>query len=108
MHSKQNKIVLVIASAIGSSLTFAGGGSDPATLDAYTCANGSELTATYDAVHQGATIQLAGKTYRVTKAAAASGVRYTGDGVEWWTKGNTANLYVLNSSRLLAKACVMK
>jgi membrane-bound inhibitor of C-type lysozyme len=93
MNSKQNKIVLVIASTIGPSLAFAGGGSDPATTDSYNCANGSKLTATYDAAYRRASIQLAGKTYRVTKAAAASGM-------EWWTKGNTGNLYAINSKYL--------
>jgi membrane-bound inhibitor of C-type lysozyme len=108
MHSTQNKFGLVIAITIGSSLAFAGGGSDPAITDSYTCANGHKLNASYDAAYQTASVQLAGKTYRVTKATAASGVRYTGDGVKWWTKGNTANLYMLSSNKALAKNCVLQ
>jgi membrane-bound inhibitor of C-type lysozyme len=51
---------------------------------------------------------LGSRTYRLSHTRAASGVRYTGDGVEWWTKGETANLYQLASNTALARDCTLR
>jgi membrane-bound inhibitor of C-type lysozyme len=111
----QNLTVILI---LGSSLVLAGGGSDLLSglpsVDSYNCANGTRVTAVYGANFETASIKfgkiglLGSKTYQVEKAVAASGVRYTGDGVEWWTKGNTANLYMLDSNKALAKDCLQR
>jgi membrane-bound inhibitor of C-type lysozyme len=111
---KKHPHITTILIGLGSSLVLAGGGSDPASIDSYRCANSTRVTAVYGTDFETATINigkvgsLGSKTYRLQKAIAASGVRYTGDGVEWWTKGNTANLYVLNSNKVLAKDCLQR
>jgi membrane-bound inhibitor of C-type lysozyme len=85
--------------------------------DSYRCAHAIHIIAKYSLDFQAAVITasrlgkqglLHRKTWRVKKAPAASGVRYVGHGVEWWTKGSTANLYALTSEQVLAKSCVLR
>jgi membrane-bound inhibitor of C-type lysozyme len=64
----------------------------PAAPDArqivYACADGSVLKATYPD-DKTAVVEYGGKTRTLTVAMSASGARYVGDGLQWWTKGMT-------------------
>jgi len=53
----------------------------------YNCADGSTVTAGYRGKQ--AVIHHRGKSHHLTIQPSASGARYTGDGVQWWTKGLT-------------------
>ncbi|MBX3485040.1 MliC family protein [Phenylobacterium sp.] len=55
------------------------------TTAVYECPDGRRITATYD--RQSAELRIGDRTYRLTTAISASGARYVGDGVQWWTKG---------------------
>jgi membrane-bound inhibitor of C-type lysozyme len=55
------------------------------TTSVYECPDGRKITATYD--RQSAELRIGDKTYRLKTAISASGARYVGDGVQWWTKG---------------------
>jgi membrane-bound inhibitor of C-type lysozyme len=57
----------------------------PVSTAVYACADGRTLSAAYD--RQSAVLQLEGRTHRLTTAVSASGARYVGDGLQWWTKG---------------------
>lgn len=57
----------------------------PAAPVAYRCEDGRALTAAYEG--NAATVTLDGRTYRLATAISASGARYAGGGVQWWTKG---------------------
>ncbi len=59
----------------------------PAAATAYGCQSGALIQASYpDTDH--ARIQYKGQTHTLTIAVSASGARYVGDGIEWWTKGS--------------------
>jgi membrane-bound inhibitor of C-type lysozyme len=51
----------------------------------YACPDGRKITATYD--RQSAELRIGERTYRLKTAISASGARYVGDGIQWWTKG---------------------
>ena len=51
----------------------------------YRCGNGRTLEATY--ADDKAIIQWGGKRHELKAAQSASGARYVGDGLQWWTKG---------------------
>ena len=51
----------------------------------YRCESGRTLQASYTS--NTAEVRYEGKTLRMTVAMSASGARYVGDGMEWWTKG---------------------
>ena len=53
----------------------------------YSCADGSTVTAGYRGKR--AVIHHRGKSHHLTIQPSASGARYTGEGVQWWTKGLT-------------------
>lgn len=53
---------------------------------AYACAEGDTVVATY-ATRDEAVVVFRGDTARLRIAIAASGARYTGDGLEWWSRG---------------------
>lgn len=59
--------------------------SQPVTV-AYACADGSSLTATYSG--RDATVEYGGRTHAMTTEISASGARYVGDGLQWWTRGD--------------------
>ncbi|HRO88840.1 MliC family protein [Denitratimonas tolerans] len=81
-------------------LTACAGTLDVATSNAtttYQCESGILIKAGYpDTDH--ARVEYQGSTYELTIAISASGARYVGGGVEWWTKGSgpgsTASLFV--------------
>ncbi len=54
---------------------------------AYRCESGRTITARYPDTET-ALIEHAGKTSTLRIAISASGARYVGDGLVWWTKGN--------------------
>jgi len=58
---------------------------DPA-ITAYLCEGGERLTAGYPDA-QTAVVDYRGHAYTLKIARSASGARYTGFGLQWWTKG---------------------
>ncbi|VUZ25242.1 Uncharacterised protein [uncultured Comamonas sp.] len=52
----------------------------------YTCESGVKIVASYSDTDT-ATVHYQGRTYSLKNAVSASGARYVGDGIEWWTKG---------------------
>ena len=50
----------------------------------YACESGQAVTATYPNADS-AQIAYGGRTYATRSVQSASGARYIGDGVEWWT-----------------------
>ncbi|MBA3812450.1 MAG: MliC family protein [Caulobacteraceae bacterium] len=59
-----------------------------ASVTLYTCRDGATVRARYpDAVT--AVIRYRGRIHRLKSATSADGVRYVGDGLQWWTKGLT-------------------
>lgn len=53
----------------------------------YGCESGATVLASYpDTDH--ARIQYQGRSHTLAIAVSASGARYVGEGIEWWTKGS--------------------
>lgn len=65
---------------------------EPAPEVGYACESGKTVTARY-AADQTAQVIYEGKTYAMRTAVSASGARYVGSGMEWWTatRGDTEN-----------------
>ena len=57
-----------------------------AALTTYACDDGRSLKASYPDTDT-AVVELDGQTHPVNIAISASGARYVGDGLQWWTKG---------------------
>jgi membrane-bound inhibitor of C-type lysozyme len=55
-------------------------------LHTYQCESGETISAAYPSVDF-AVVQYQGNIYSVTIAVSASGSRYVGEGLEWWSKG---------------------
>lgn len=55
---------------------------------AYACADGQALKARYPD-DKTAVVEYGGQTRTLTVAVSASGARYVGEGLQWWTKGMT-------------------
>lgn len=55
----------------------------------YRCEGGATLVAAYPDTDT-ATLRYQGRTHHLRIARSASGARYVGDGLEWWTKGTGA------------------
>lgn len=53
----------------------------------YRCESGETIAATYPTTDS-ATVQYHGDTYNMQIAISASGARYVGGGLVWWTKGS--------------------
>jgi len=53
----------------------------------YRCQSGETIAATYPTTDS-ATVQYKGNNYNMRIAVSASGSRYVGDELEWWTKGS--------------------
>lgn len=53
----------------------------------YRCASGARITASYPST-ESATVQYKDNSYAMQIAISASGARYVGGGLEWWTKGS--------------------
>lgn len=65
------------------------GAADPAGRTiAYACADGQALKARYPD-DKTAVVEYGGQTRTLTVAVSASGARYVGEGLQWWTKGMT-------------------
>jgi membrane-bound inhibitor of C-type lysozyme len=60
----------------------------PVAITAYACAGGKPLEAGYPNPTS-ALVIWQGRAYTLTQAPAASGARYTGSGLQWWTRGLT-------------------
>lgn len=53
----------------------------------YQCQSGETVAATYPTTDS-ATVQYKGSSYKMQIAVSASGARYVGGELEWWTKGS--------------------
>ena len=53
----------------------------------YRCESGETIAATYPSTNS-AEVRYKGDDYNMQIAVSASGARYVGDGLEWWTKGS--------------------
>lgn len=51
----------------------------------YECPDGRRITVVYD--QTSAELRIGERIYRLKTAISASGARYVGDGIQWWTKG---------------------
>ena len=70
----------------------------------YRCDDGAVVQAGYPDTTT-AVIDVGGHAYTLKAAAAASGVRYTGFGLQWWTKGlDQAQLARLQPGETIASA----
>jgi membrane-bound inhibitor of C-type lysozyme len=58
----------------------------PAEHVVYRCVSGSTVDAAF--THDSAIVHYAGRTHRLGQAISASGARFVGDGLVWWTKGS--------------------
>lgn len=58
----------------------------PAEHVVYRCASGRTVEAAFSG--DSAIVRYAGQTQRMHVAISASGARYVGDGLVWWTKGS--------------------
>lgn len=58
-----------------------------ASAQQYQCDSGETVAAIYP-TDDSATINYQGRVYTMNIAVSASGARYVGEGLEWWTKGN--------------------
>ena len=70
----------------------------------YVCRDGAMLSATY-ATAATARVEYKGRSYTLQQAPAASGVRYVGDGLQWWARGLTlGSIRILNPDGSAANA----
>ena len=53
----------------------------------YRCESGEAITATYPSTDS-ATVKYKARNYDMKIAVSASGARYVGEDLEWWTKGS--------------------
>lgn len=56
-------------------------------VHSYRCESGERIAATY-LTTDSATVRYKGSSYNMQIAVSASGARYVGGGLEWWTKGS--------------------
>jgi membrane-bound inhibitor of C-type lysozyme len=76
----------------------------PAEVATYLCTDGQTVRAGYPD-RETAVVDYKGHAYTLKAAAAASGVRYVGYGLQWWTKGMTqASLAPLKDGETIASA----
>lgn len=69
----------------------------------YACEDGRALLAAY-ADGRTAQIRLAGASHTLKQAVSGSGARFTGDGLQWWIKGDTGMLAILAPGEEIAAA----
>lgn len=67
----------------------------------YVCDDGRIVRAAYPDINT-AKVELAGRTATLTVAMSASGARYVGEGLQWWTKGDDGRLSVLKAGEEIA------
>lgn len=76
----------------------------PATVipvTAYVCEDGRVLRALYPDSRT-AQVTLEGSTYRLTQVISGSGARFTGEGLQWWIKGDEGMLAPLKAGEEIA------
>jgi membrane-bound inhibitor of C-type lysozyme len=67
----------------------------------YACEDGRTVVARYEGDR--AMLEIGGVHHTLTTAMSASGARYVGDGLQWWTKGfSEATLAVLPAGEEIA------
>lgn len=59
----------------------------PTSVQTYRCASGETIAATYTPASNAALVHYKGHDYAMHIAISASGARYVGGDLEWWTKG---------------------
>ncbi len=59
----------------------------PSSVHTYRCESGQTIAATYPSTDS-ATVQYKGSNHNMQIAVSASGSRYVGGELEWWTKGS--------------------
>lgn len=69
----------------------------------YVCADGRTVNALYPD-SQAAQLRLGDATHLLRTARSASGARYVGDALQWWTKGDAATLASLKPGEDVASA----
>lgn len=80
-------LLLALAGCVPPGLAASSGRDARAAPTTYHCESGRTVEASYlsDAT---AAVAYRGRTYPMTIAVSASGARYVGGGLEWWTKGS--------------------
>lgn len=78
-----------------------------AGVTVYTCVDGQTITAGYPDRHT-AVVTYKGHAYTLKLAPSASGARYTGYGLQWWTKGAGATIAALKPGEDAATAPGLK
>lgn len=68
-------------------VTAAGTAPSTSSMQTYQCESGEKIAAAYPATDS-ATVQYKGSSYEMKIAVSASGSRYVGGEMEWWTKGS--------------------
>lgn len=69
----------------------------------YVCGDGRTLSALYTG-RETAQLKVGGSSHLLTVAPSASGARYTGDALQWWTKGDEGTLAPLKVGEEVASA----
>jgi Predicted periplasmic protein len=69
----------------------------------YTCEDGQQVEAGYPNAGA-AMVTVKGRPYPLKQAISASGARYVGYGIQWWTKGSEATLAELKPGEDVASA----
>lgn len=78
--------LMAVATAVGACVHVPPA-SEPGFRATYRCESGRRIQAWYPS--DGAAVVVhGGRTLRMTLAVSASGARYVGGGLEWWTKGS--------------------
>ncbi len=101
-----------LGAGVGPSPSEVAGAAIPPLRDAvnYLCSNGQVVRAEYpdsdDAMASNtARLTIDGRSVRMIQGVSASGVRYIGGGLQWWTRGlRTATLAPLASGESVATA----
>ncbi|WP_309044301.1 MliC family protein [Marinobacter sediminicola] len=78
---------LTLASALFLTACASSQQDDVGTTHTYQCDSGETITATYPS-NKSAVIQHKGAKHTLQIAVSASGSRYVGNELEWWTKGS--------------------
>ena len=60
---------------------------EASSINNYACQTGEAIAATYPSTDS-ATVKYKARTYDMKIAVSASGARYVGEDLEWWTKGS--------------------
>lgn len=69
----------------------------------YTCEDGEAVQVRY-VDQDSATVVFQGRTYELARVISASGARYAGDGLQWWSKGDDAFRAPLKPGEEIASA----